>query len=195
MTNRGRKYLPDRTGIFDPGNTGTSWTPAGRIGRRRRGWWLCTQHTGDKIPEIARERRREDTGGGGEADGETGPGAQRRKSEGAEARRTRMGPKPPKEYEGGEAHGEDDDGDECPWLCVEEKEKSGEKQKEFYTNHVTGSDRDNRASGTAERSGSLRQPGPINLSEEPERPGRPETRKLNTSSLKGCVAQYPALVR
>jgi hypothetical protein len=92
----------------------------------RRGRWLCVQRTGDKTPETIRGQRRGDTGDGAEADGEAGPGAQKRELEGAEARRTRMGPKPPKECKGGEAYGENDDGDECPWLCVEKKEKSGE---------------------------------------------------------------------
>ena len=92
----------------------------------RRGRWLCVQRTGDKKPETTRGRRREDTGGAGEADGGVGPTGQRQELGGAEARRTRMGPKPPKECKGGEAHGENDDGDECPWLCVEKKEKSRE---------------------------------------------------------------------
>jgi hypothetical protein len=62
-----------------------------------------------------------------------------------------MGPKPQKECEGGEAHSKDDDSDECPWRFVLRRKKNSENNKRsFYTDHVTGSDQDNRASGTAE---------------------------------------------
>ena len=98
----------------------------------RRGWWLYGQRTGDKTPETIRGRRRGDTGDGAEADGEAGPGAQKRELEGAEARRTRMGPKPPKEYWGGEAHGEDDGDDVNPWRCMLRRKKNSENNKRSF---------------------------------------------------------------
>jgi hypothetical protein len=132
MKNCDGKHSPDRIGTFAPYNTDTSSIPVGQTGRSRWGRWLCAQRTGDKIPETIRGQRRGDTGGGAEADGEAGPGAQRRESKGAEARQTRMGPKPQKEYGGGEACGEDDGDDTNPWrLCIEKKGKFGEQQKEF----------------------------------------------------------------
>ena len=122
------KYLPDRIGTFAPCNTDTFSTLAGRNGTLRRGRWLCAQRTEDKTPETIRGRRREDTGGEGEADGGAGPGAQKSKLEGAEARQRRIGPKPQKECAGG-ARGEDDDGDGNPWRSALREKKNSEKDK------------------------------------------------------------------
>jgi hypothetical protein len=117
-----------------------------------------------------------------------GPKAAAEKPEGTEARRAAKRPKP---QEGTGAFEKAAGAKVSAWRITRKRRKSlGENEKgDIYTNHVTRSDRETEATGTSKRTTSLRQPRSVNRSEQPERPGRPEARKLNYSSLKGCVAQ------